>query len=125
MPARGVAAIAPRAIYSPWGAIDPQVAADAVRRIAAAYSIRTVMTFGGEPLLYPDIVASVMCAAREVGVERRQVITNGCFTRDSDRIRTMCGASRSRLMGMFLATMYIAGILWKSFRGIFCEGLTV
>ncbi len=71
------------------GAIDPQVAADAVRRIAAAYSIRTVMTFGGEPLLYPDIVASVMCAAREVGVSRRQVITNGCFTRDLDRIRTV------------------------------------
>ena len=31
--------------------IDPAVAADAVRKIAAEYGIRTVMTFGGEPLL--------------------------------------------------------------------------
>ena len=28
--------------------IDPQIAADAVRRIAAEYDIKTVMTFGGE-----------------------------------------------------------------------------
>ena len=28
--------------------IDPQIAADAVRKIAAEYDIKTVMTFGGE-----------------------------------------------------------------------------
>ena len=35
--------------------IEPRVAADAVRRIAAKYDIKTVMTFGGEPLLYPEV----------------------------------------------------------------------
>lgn len=62
--------------------IDPDVAAEAVRKIAAEYDIQTVMTFGGEPLLYPDAVCRIHGAARDMGVGRRQVITNGYFTRD-------------------------------------------
>ena len=67
--------------------IDPDIAADAVRRIAAEYDIKTVMTFGGEPLLYTDAVYSVMSAAKKLNIERRQVITNGYFSRSRDRIR--------------------------------------
>lgn len=67
--------------------IDPVVAADAVRKIAAAYPIRTVMTFGGEPLLYPEVVYAVIEAAREAGVPKRQVITNGYFSKNPERIR--------------------------------------
>ena len=62
--------------------IDPAVAADAVRRIAAEYDIKTVMTFGGEPLLYPETVYTVMEAAKELGTPKRQVITNGYFSKD-------------------------------------------
>ena len=62
--------------------IDPTIAADAVRKIASAYDIQTVMTFGGEPLLYPDAVYAVMQAATELRIPRRQVITNGYFTKD-------------------------------------------
>ena len=72
--------------------IDPCVAAQAVRRIAARYSIETVMTFGGEPLLHPEAVLAVMRAAREMGVRRRQVITNGYFSRDPESIRAMAKA---------------------------------
>ena len=53
--------------------IDPQVAADAVRKIAAEYDIKTVMTFGGEPLLYTDAVYSIMTAAKELNITKRQV----------------------------------------------------
>lgn len=67
--------------------IDPAVAADAVNKIAAAYPIKTVMTFGGEPLLYPQTVCAVMKAAKESGVPRRQIITNGYFSKDAERIR--------------------------------------
>lgn len=67
--------------------IDPAVAADAVRKIAGAYPIQTVMTFGGEPLLYPDAVYAIMTAALEMNVPKRQVITNGYFTKSPDRIR--------------------------------------
>ena len=67
--------------------IDPILAAEAVKRIAAAYPIQTVMTFGGEPLLYPDAVYTIMEAAKERNVPKRQVITNGYFSRDVVKIR--------------------------------------
>ena len=66
--------------------INPTLAADAVRKIAGAYDIKTVMAFGGEPLLYPDAVYAIMSAAREMGVEQRQVITNGFFTKSGAEI---------------------------------------
>ena len=62
--------------------IDPYIAADAVRRIAKAYDIKTVMVFGGEPLLHTEAVYDVMDAALEMNIPIRQVITNGYFSRD-------------------------------------------
>lgn len=69
--------------------IDPQVAYDAVKTVVSAYDIKTVMTFGGEPLLYPDAVCSIMTAAKELGVAKRQVITNGYFSTNIDKIRSV------------------------------------
>jgi hypothetical protein len=45
------------------------------------------MTFGGEPLLYPEAVCSIITAATELGIPRRQVITNGYFSKDPETIR--------------------------------------
>ena len=67
--------------------IDPQFAADAVRRVAAEYNIKTVMTFGGEPLLAMDAVEMIIGTAKELNIERRQVITNGYFSSDAEIIR--------------------------------------
>lgn len=67
--------------------IDPEVAADAVRSVAKEYGIKTVMTFGGEPLLYPETVYSVIKAATELNIERRQVITNGYFSNSFEKIK--------------------------------------
>ena len=67
--------------------IDPQIAADAVRKIVAEYDIKTVMTFGGEPLLYTDAVYAIMTAAKELNIPKRQVITNGYFSKNVDKIR--------------------------------------
>ena len=69
--------------------IPPEVAADAVRKIAAVYPIQTVMTVGGEPLLHPEAVCRIHAAACEMGVPRRQVITNGYFSGDPAAIRAM------------------------------------
>lgn len=66
--------------------IEPTIAADAVRKIASEYDIKTVMTFGGEPLLYTDAVYAIMTAAKECGVPRRQIITNGYFSKNSEKI---------------------------------------
>jgi len=46
-----------------------------------------VMTFGGEPLLYTDAVYAIMTAAKELNIPRRQVITNGYFSKNADKIR--------------------------------------
>ena len=67
--------------------IDPGIAADAVRKIAAEYDIKTVMTFGGEPLLYADAVYAIMKTATELNIPKRQVITNGYFSKNTDKIR--------------------------------------
>ena len=67
--------------------IRPEIAADAVRKIAAEYDIKTVMAFGGEPLLYPEVVYAVMTAAKELDITKRQIITNGYFSKDVDKIR--------------------------------------
>ena len=72
--------------------IDPPVAAEAVRKIAAAYDIKTVMAFGGEPLLYTDAVYAIIGAAKEMRVPKRQVITNGYFTKDAEKMRTVAKA---------------------------------
>ena len=83
--------------------IDASVAADAVRRVCEKYDIKTVMTFGGEPLLYPDTVYAVMNAASEINVSKRQVITNGYFSKNRSKIEEVvqklceCGVNDLRL----------------------------
>ena len=67
--------------------IDSAIAAEAVRKIAAEYDIKTVMTFGGEPLLCADSVYAIMSAAKELNIPKRQVITNGYFSKNEDKIR--------------------------------------
>ena len=79
--------------------MDPSVAAEIVRRVSGAYGIQTVMTFGGEPLLYPDAVYKIHEAAAEMNVPRRQIITSGYFSTDISRIQNTakmiraCGAN--------------------------------
>ena len=73
--------------HTPCGErIDPFIAADALRKIAAEYDIKTVMTFGGEPLLYADAVYEIMNAAKELNITKRQVITNGYFSKNTEKI---------------------------------------
>jgi hypothetical protein len=45
------------------------------------------MTFGGEPLLYTDAVERIIKTATELNIPKRQVITNGYFSKNADRIR--------------------------------------
>lgn len=66
--------------------IDTDIAVDAIRKVCAQYSIESVMTFGGEPLLYPDTVCAIHAAAERLGVEKQQIITNGYFAKQRERI---------------------------------------
>lgn len=69
--------------------IDGAAAASLVTKVAAHYPITSLMTFGGEPLLYPDAVSAIHRAARDAGIPKRQVITNGFFSRDVRTIQTV------------------------------------
>ena len=66
--------------------MDPYVAANAVRAIAKDYDVKTVMTFGGEPLLNRDAVYAIISTATELGIPHRQLITNGYFSNDKEFI---------------------------------------
>ena len=45
------------------------------------------MTFGGEPLLYPEVVCAIHRTAMELGIPKRDLITNGFFSKDFTRIQ--------------------------------------
>lgn len=72
--------------------VQPDKAAEAVRFLGENYDMASVMTFGGEPMLYPDAVFAIHSAARECGVPSRQLFTNGYFTNSRDK---MCEAAYS------------------------------
>ena len=67
--------------------IDKDIAAEAIRKTAKEYNIKSVMTFGGEPLLYPETVCEIHKAAKEMNIPKRQLITNGYFSKDINKIR--------------------------------------
>ena len=67
--------------------IDAETAEKAIRRICENYTITSLMTFGGEPLLYPDTVFRIHKTAADMGIGTRQVITNGYFSKKPERIK--------------------------------------
>lgn len=67
--------------------IDKSIASDVVRKITSEYNIESVMTFGGEPLLCPETVFEIHKTAREMNISKRQLITNGYFSNDSEKIK--------------------------------------
>ena len=66
--------------------IDAGAAAEAVRKICGNYRITSLMTFGGEPLLYPDTVCVIHKTAADLGIPVRQLITNGFFSKKPERM---------------------------------------
>ena len=80
-------------VAHPQGTHVPEAASvRAVRELAEMYEMQSVMTFGGEPLLYPEVTCAIHRAAMECGIPKRQLITNGFFSRDEGRIRKVAQA---------------------------------
>lgn len=69
------------------GHINGGIAAKAVQDICGVYDIKSIMTFGGEPLLYTEDVCKIHAAAKESGILSRELITNGYFSKDKGRIK--------------------------------------
>lgn len=67
--------------------IDDVKAEQAIYDICSHYNIDSLMTFGGEPLLYPETVCKIHSAARKMNIPQRELITNGYFSKDIGRIK--------------------------------------
>lgn len=69
------------------GHIDTDIAVTAIREICEKYKIESLMTFGGEPLIYPEVVCAIHHVGMEMGIPQRDLITNGFFSKDSTKIK--------------------------------------
>ena len=69
--------------------VPVEAATAAIRFLTSRYDVQSVMTFGGEPLLYPEVTCAIHQTAAECGVSKRQIITNGYFSREDSRIRAV------------------------------------
>lgn len=67
--------------------IKKSVAVEIVRKVGKRYKPGSIMTFGGEPLLFPEIVCAIHKEAFNVGIPLREVITNGYWSRDTEKIK--------------------------------------
>jgi hypothetical protein len=84
--------------------INADLAVQIVREIGQRYPLGSVMTFGGEPLLYPEVVCAIHAEAETLGIPVRHVITNGYWTRDESKIRAVAGAlAQSGVNGVFIS----------------------
>ncbi|MFR8002934.1 MAG: radical SAM protein [Hydrogeniiclostridium sp.] len=69
--------------------VQPEKAVNAIKKIAELFPVSSVMTFGGEPLLFPEVVCAIHQAAASCGIPKRQIITNGYFSKDEKRIKNV------------------------------------
>ena len=67
--------------------IDKSLALEIVRKVGRKYKPESIMTFGGEPLLFPEIVCVIHKEAARVEIPLREVITNGYWSNNSRRIK--------------------------------------
>ncbi len=75
--------------------IDKDIAMSVVSALSTAYDIESVMTFGGEPLLFAETACAIHKAAMDCGIQNRQIITNGYFSDDPVRIAVVANALRA------------------------------
>ena len=66
--------------------INPDLASSALTKITEHYGIKTLMCFGGEPLIYSEVTEAIMRAAKDLNIPHRQLITNGYFSTDREKI---------------------------------------
>lgn len=70
--------------------LDKEIASNVVYELADKFDLESIMTFGGEPLLHPDCVCAIHTAATEMKIPKRQLITNGFFSKKIDKIKSVC-----------------------------------
>ncbi|MDP4121113.1 MAG: radical SAM protein, partial [Bacillota bacterium] len=72
--------------------ISVEPAIEVIELLTKEYKVESVMTFGGEPLLFAETTCTIHKKATECGIPIRQIITNGCFTKDELRMQHVAKA---------------------------------
>jgi MoaA/NifB/PqqE/SkfB family radical SAM enzyme len=72
--------------------LDKNRAVKLIEELSRVYQIESVMTFGGEPLIFPDITCAIHRKAKECQIPLRQIITNGFFSKEDAKIRKVAEA---------------------------------
>jgi hypothetical protein len=72
--------------------VNADAAVQVIKQLASRYTVESMMTFGGEPLLYADTVCKIHSVAQDCGIAVRQIITNGFFSRDEHKIENVAAA---------------------------------
>ncbi|MBT9146942.1 MAG: hypothetical protein DDT32_00693 [Syntrophomonadaceae bacterium] len=62
---------------------------EAVQVVVHRFSVASMMTYGGEPLLYPEITSQLHHVGLLHKIPSRELITNGFFSKESDRITSV------------------------------------
>ena len=79
-----------------------EYAVEAIEKLSTVFNITSILTFGGEPLYYPDVVTAIHKKATDCGIETRTLITNGYFTNSAEKsksvARSLADAGVNRLM---------------------------
>lgn len=75
--------------------IKKDVALSVVSALSKEYDVDSVMTFGGEPLLFAETTSAIHKEAMDCGIPNRQIITNGYFSDDSVRIRAVANSLKA------------------------------
>lgn len=73
------------------GHVDRELVEKSICEVCEHYNIESLMTFGGEPLIYPEVVCGIHKVATQMGIKKRQLITNGFFSKDLNRIKEVAG----------------------------------
>ncbi|NOR45391.1 MAG: radical SAM protein [Candidatus Delongbacteria bacterium] len=66
--------------------ISPNKSKEILSILTNSFKIESVMAFGGEPLLYPEVTTDILSHAKKLNIERRQIITNCYWSKKYDRI---------------------------------------
>lgn len=74
----------------PKGVLSLDKAKLAIDLATENHPIDSVMAFGGEPLLYPEITCSIFEYSTQKGIPTKELITNCFWTKDHTKIDEIC-----------------------------------
>ena len=85
--------------------INSELATRIVKEVTRDYSPTSIMTFGREPLLFPEVVCAIHQAAKEEGISIREIITNAGYPRSETEFKKV--AKRLAESGITHATVSV------------------